>query len=183
MQYPLSHRNRRSIRLKNFDYAQAGAYFITICTHHKECLFGEIIEGSMQLNSAGVMIRDLWQAQALQFPSIVLDAFIVMPNHIHGIISTVGATLVVAQPASVAPVKVPSIADIVGAFKSRSTLEYIRGVKAVNWRAFNGRLWQRNYYEHVIRNEASMASIREYIVNNPLQWQFDKENPDRAPYY
>ncbi|HRH75881.1 MAG TPA: transposase [Cellvibrionaceae bacterium] len=180
MQPSFTRQKRQSLRLKNFDYSQAGTYFITICLNHKECLFGEIVQGAMLLNPAGEMISALWQAQTLQFPSIRLDAYVVMPNHIHGIISTVGATLVVAQPASVAPAKVPSIADIVGAFKSRSTLEYIRGVRALNWRAFNGRLWQRNYYEHVIRNEASMTSIREYIVNNPLQWQFDKENPYRV---
>ncbi len=177
MQYPFSQRNRRSIRLKNFDYTQAGAYFITICTNHKECLFGEIIEGSMQLNSAGVTIRDLWQAQALQFPSIVMDAFVVMPNHIHGIISTVGASLAAAQPALVAPAKVPSITDIVGAFKSRSTLAYIHGVNNDNWRGFDRRLWQRNYYEHIIRNDVSLTGIREYILNNPRQWELDCENP------
>lgn len=175
MQYSLSKRTRRSIRLKNFDYTQAGAYFITICTNLKECLFGEIIEGSMQLNSAGVMIRDLWQAKALQFPDIVMDAFVVMPNHIHGIISTVGAPLVVAP--STVPAKQPSITDIVGAFKSRSTLAYIRGVNNDNWRGFNGRLWQRNYYEHTIRNDVSLTGIREHILNNPRQWELDRENP------
>ncbi|MDR6195380.1 transposase [Siphonobacter sp. SORGH_AS_0500] len=137
--------HRRSIRLKGYDYSQAGLYFITICVQNRECLFGEILKGELFLNEAGQMVVSQWSALPERFKNIVLHEFVVMPNHFHAIleIETVGATLVVASSAK-------------------------------NWRSFNGKLWQRNYWEHIIRNEQSYQTISNYIVNNPLNWETDQ---------
>ncbi len=110
------------------------------------------------------MIDSQWCELPNRFPSVVLHEYVVMPNHFHGVIELVGA-----DTKSVA-----TIGDVVGAFKSLSTDEYIKNVKQNNWRPFAGKLWQRNYYEHVIRNEESYLKIAEYIQNNPLNWQKDK---------
>ena len=186
-------RQRRSLRLQGYDYAQAGAYFVTLCTQGRECLFGEIMDGKMLLNDAGRMVNEEWHALPQRFPTVELDAFVVMPNHVHGIIviassgnnpAPVGAGLVPARNGAttrVAPTLgdrvAPTLGDMVGAFKSRVTVKYVHGVKSNGWLSCHGRVWQRNYYEHIIRDEASLHRIREYIVNNPLQWALDRENP------
>lgn len=167
MPYDPNRHHRRSIRLKGYDYSQAGAYFITLCTQDRACLFGKVVNGEMRLNDAGRMVLAEWNRLPERFPHLVLDAFVVMPNHVHGILvitdpaptvgATVGATLVVA----------PTVGNIIGAFKSRVTVEYIRGVKTSGWPPFRGRLWQRNYYEHIIRNERALNAIRQYIMENP----------------
>ena len=371
MGYEPGWHHRRSIRLRGYDYAQAGAYFITICTQNRECLFGEVVDGEMRWNDAGRMVAAEWAALVNRFPNIELDAFVVMPNHVHGIIvirgpgatarvratpvvapagaamdaTRVGATLVVAPdeygatpvvapdeygatpvvapdeygtttpgatpdamrvratpvvapagaaidgaaPDGAAPdgaamdatrvgatlvvapneygatpvvapnehgattpgatpdavrvratpvvapnehgattpgatpdaVRVratlvvapngattngattrvaptdgattggavpvgatagvaPTVGDIVGAFKSITTVGYIRGVKQFGWPPFAGRLWQRNYYEHIIRDEREWHRIRRYIAANPTRWPRDRENPRRA---
>jgi len=298
---PERHR-RRSMRLKGYDYSQAGAYFVTICTQGRACLFGEVVDGEMRLNDAGRMVVAEWERLPALFPNVVLDAFVVMPNHIHGIViltdpaddatdgataigatisgattggaATGGATTRVAPttagddatpvgaglvpalstmarddadpvgadlvPAPSVPVPstpaqsvpapsvpapstpaqsvpapsvpapsmpapstpaqsvpapsvpapsmpapstpalstpAPTLGDVIGAFKSRVTVEYIRGVKTFGWTPFDRRLWQRNYHEHIIRNEEALNRIRRYIVENPIRWAFDRENP------
>jgi REP element-mobilizing transposase RayT len=183
----VQHHRRHSLRLKNYDYAQAGAYFITICTQDRACLFGDIVDGEMRLNEIGRMVISEWDMLPERFPNVVLDAFVVMPNHVHGIIvitsiADVGAGLVPAPNGSTtqnwATTRVaPTVGDVVGAFKSRITVEYVRGVKTSGWPPFRGCLWQRNYYEHIIRDEAALHAIREYTANNPLQWALDRENP------
>jgi putative transposase len=181
MPYDPNRHHRRSIRLKGYDYSQAGAYFITLCTQDRACLFGKVVNGEMRLNDAGRMVLAEWHRLPERFPQVVLDAFVVMPNHVHGILvitdpaSTVGATTRVA-PTRVAP----TVGNIIGAFKSRVTVEYIRGVKTSGWPPFRGRLWQRNYYEHIIRNERALNAIRRYILENPLRWHLDRENPART---
>jgi len=182
--------HRRSIRLRGYDYAQAGAYFITIVAQGRECLLGQVVNDEMQLNDAGRMIWDEWQALAHRFPAVELDQFVVMPNHVHGIVRIVGASLVDAHDGMTttegattrrATTRVaPTLGDIVGAFKSITTNEYIRGVKTLGWQSFPGRLWQRNYYEHIIRDDASLNRIRRYIVDNPAQWPNDDENPKKG---
>ena len=175
---------RRSIRLKGYDYSQGGLYFITICTQNQLCFFGEIENGEMVLNNAGLMIEHQWQKLIVCFDKIKLHEFVVMPNHFHGIIEFVGVPLVgtrdmgdtqntkqqTGQPQGIAP----TVGDVVGAFKSLSTNNYIQGVKNNNWKPFNKKLWQRNYYEHIIRDEESCYQISEYIQTNPLKWQDDK---------
>ncbi len=281
MSTPLS---RHTIRLKGYDYAQAGAYFVTLCTQGHSCLFGEIVDGTMRPNDAARMVQAQWHALSTRFPGVELDAFIVMPNHIHGIIINVGAGLVPARgagaepgivgdhkgrpyggetTAGVMPARIvgaglvpvrsagarpgmagdhegrpyggsltagamptrsvgaglvpargvgagpgtvgdhkgrpcgdlpdghggqavggaarsgiaPAIGDIVGAFKSITTVLYARGTRQSAWQPFRDRVWQRNYYEHIIRDQASLDRIRQYIADNPMRWPTDRENP------
>ena len=195
MKYNPNIHHRRSIRLKGYDYSREGLYFITICVKNREYLFGNISDGKMILNDAGRMVETEWLKMPERFSNIRLHEFIVMPNHFHGIIEIVGATLVVAPeeieepnnrsttrvaPTTVAPTVAPTVAttlgDIVGAFQSIVTVEYIRGVKKYNWQQFDGKLFQRNYWEHIIRNEKSFLTISEYIINNPIKWNTDKYN-------
>jgi len=184
---PPLHR-RRSIRLPGYDYSQAGAYFVTIVTQDRACLFGDVVDGEMRWNDIGQMVAAEWDALPNRFPTVALDAFAIMPNHIHGIIviatnenaNDVGAGLVPAQDMTTtgATTRVaPTVGDIVGAFKSLTTVCYTHGIKTYRWPPFRHHLWQRNYYEHIIRNEESLNRIREYIVNNPIQWDLDRENP------
>jgi REP element-mobilizing transposase RayT len=263
MPYDPNRHHRRSIRLKGYDYSQAGAYFITICTQDRACLFGKVVNGEMRLNDAGRMVLAEWNMLPERFPHVVLDAFVVMPNHVHGIVvitnpatddtattaptivgtglvpvpnagtmgaapntgtmgavpdtgtmgaapdagtmgaapdagmmgaapddgATIVGTGLVPVPDDGATTRVaptvgdivaPTVGDIVGAFKSRVTVEYIRGVKTSGWPPFRGRLWQRNYYEHIIRNERALNAIRQYIIENPRRWQMDRENEART---
>jgi len=183
---------RHSIRLKGYDYSRAGLYFITICIQNRLHLLGHIENREMILNDAGRMVKNEWVKLPERFQNIVLHEYIVMPNHFHAILEIVGATLVVAQnnmvaqnetndyfmgqpqgqPQGFAPTG-KTVGDMVGAFESITTVEYIRGVKNNNWQKFDKKLWQRNYWEHIIRNEQSYLKISEYIVNNPANWNND----------
>ncbi len=185
-------RNRKSIRLKTYDYSRAGAYFITICAKNRGCLFGEIIEEKMVLNNAGQMVESVLAELSVRFPKIELDESIIMPNHFHGIIlfsrhyreeSCIGHSALdnhrgqgdyKNRPYGTPP---DTLGRIVQAFKSITTLKYINGVKHYHWPSFSEKLWQRNYYEHIIRDENDLEQIRGYIINNPMQWESDKENP------
>jgi REP element-mobilizing transposase RayT len=157
MTYDPNRHHRRSIRLKGYDYSQAGAYYVTICTHNHEPLFAPA--------PVGQMTTHWWDEIANKFESTSLDAFVVMPNHIHGII------LLHEQPASSEPVP---LGQVIQWFKTMSTNAYIRGVKELGWKAFTGRVWQRNYYEHIIRNERALHAIRLYIEANPENWEGDQ---------
>jgi len=178
MKYNPDTQHRRSIRLIDYDYSQAGLYFITICTQDRLCLFGQIKGDKMNFNDAGQMIETQWLNLAQRFPNIKLGEYITMPNHFHGIIKIVGAPLVgaqnnikpqIGQPQGIAP----TVGTMIGAFKSITTNKYVGGVKQNNWQRFNKKLWQRNYYEHIIRNEKSYRQISEYIKTNPAKWQDD----------
>jgi REP element-mobilizing transposase RayT len=169
--------SRKGPRLSMYDYSSAGYYFVTICTRHRECFFGEIIKEAMSLNCAGQMIASAWSDMPRRFNQVSLDSFVVMPNHIHGIIILkngigVGADLVSARIC---------VSRVIQAFKSTSTNEYIRRVNQKGWDKFDKTLWQRSFYDHVIRNEKDLLRIQEYILNNPLQWAMDEENPDCQP--
>ncbi len=166
---PRVHR-RRSARLPGYDYARVGAYFVTICTQDRVCLFGQIADGAMSVNDAGAMIVRHWEQIPQRFPTVTVDEFVVMPNHIHGV-------LVFAAPPVEATWPVAPLGRVIGAVKSETTVAYGRRVVANRWPAFRGRLWQRNYYEHVIRGDEALGRIRKYIRDNPLQWAFDRENP------
>jgi len=164
--------HRRSIRLPGADYA-AGAYFVTICTHERQCLFGTITAQMMFLNAWGAIVTECLQAIPLHFPSVTLDEFVVMPNHVHGMIvihEPVGAQQqshrrYAAPLQNVAP---GSLGAIVRSFKSAST-------KRINLpRETPGNvLWQRNYHEHIIRDEADENRIRAYVIANPQLWAQD----------
>ncbi len=192
---PDKHR-RRSIRLKEYDYALAGAYFITVCTQGRLSLFGEVVDGVVQLNDAGRIIQIAWEELPKYYVGVETDAFVVMPNHIHGIIVLVGAgpracpaggrvqgpapTISsmlgnTEQPQGVATIM--SLPNVIHRFKTITTKRYADGVKQYGWTPFPGRLWQRNYYEHIIRSEESLNHIRQYIAGNPMNWTIDRENP------
>ena len=215
MNDPRKH-HRRSIRLQGYDYTRAGAYFITICTQGRECLFGEIVDGEMILNELGRIVQEEWEKTPAIRREMELDAFVVMPDHIHGIViirespvgddgagdgmgngvgngmgngmgngvgNGVGAygntplhTPPNTQPqTNHAPFRSPSktIGAIVRGFKAAST-------RSINARRFSpgAPVWQRNYYEHIIRDDAEWNQIREYIEYNPARWKEDEEYPD-----
>ncbi len=158
---------RRSIRLRGFDYAQQGAYFVTICTHQRACLFGEIADDEMRFNTTGSVAHGVWMGLPTHYPHVELDAFVVMPNHVHGIV-VLGSGI---QPT---PVKLESLSEIIRGFKTFSA----RQINRSRSRPGN-RVWQRNYYDHVIRDEVGLDRIRQYIVDNPARWAEDPENPAR----
>ena len=162
---------RRSIRLKGYDYSQAGAYFVTVCTHRRACLFGEIVGDAMRPNACGTIVMQAWDVLPTHYPHVALDAFVVMPNHVHGIVlfadDTLGAGL---KPAPTH--KHHALSEIVRAFKTFSA-------RTINERRATpgAPVWQRNYYEHVVRDETALNRIREYIANNPARWADDPDNP------
>jgi len=181
-------RHRRSIRLKGYDYTQPGAYFVTLVTYDRVPLFGEIVNGEMQLNPLGEIARAEWFQTAVIRPYVVLhpDEFVAMPNHVHGIIwivdDTVGAqrrcaptdrAVGGATPTNVIP---GSLGAIVRSFKSATTkrINVLRG-------ASGDSIWQRNYYEHIIRSERALNAIRRYILNNPAKWTKDAEYLEMTP--
>ena len=180
MPYNSNIHHRRSIRLKGYDYSQAGAYFITICCENRGCRFGKIENGEMLLNEFGQIAHNEWMKLAERFENFELDVFQIMPNHIHGIIAlnTVGATLAVAQKNVVnnydlrAGASPATVSDIVGAYKSLVANGCLEIYKLKN--ESMGKLWQRNYHEHVIRNEQSYYTISNYIIDNPAKWNEDK---------
>ena len=167
MTYDPEKHHHRSIRLKGFDCSRSAAYFITICVQNRECLFGTIAQHQMRSNEAGQMVSVEWLALSARFPSIILDEFVVMPNHFHGIINI--------SPDSADN---PTLGKIIGAFKSIVNNNYITGVKNQGWTPFERRLWQRNYYEHIVRDDSALQKIQQYIQDNPLTWQTDSLYPD-----
>lgn len=177
MKYNPEKHHRRSIRLKGYDYSQVGAYFVTICAQNRACLFGDIVGGEMRLNDTGKIVADSWRWLASQYDYVELDEWVVMPNHIHGIIvvnDRRGDSRI--APTRTAPTgKRKPIGRLIGAFKTVSTkhINIMRGTPGIP-------VWQRNYYEHIVRNDESLNRIREYIKNNPLQWKLDRENPNVA---
>ena len=166
MRYDPFIHHRRSIRLKGYDYSQVGAYYVTIVAAHRECLFGEIENGEMCLNDLGNIVREEWLQTAQVRPNVELDEFVVMPNHFHGILAIAGDDRA-PHPGS--------LGAIMSQFKSIVT-------KRVNeMRDTPGApVWQRNYYEHIMRDDGDLNRIREYIINNPANWDADDENPKSA---
>jgi len=181
--------HRKSIRLKEYNYSQAGLYFITICCQNRICRFGNVVDGEMMLNEFGIVAYNEWVKLSERFSNFELDVFQIMPNHMHGIILlndiSVGAGVNPAQndlytqndgktndnnrtTARVAP----TVSNIVGAYKSLVANGCLDIFKSQN--ETMGKLWQRNYYEHIIRNEKSYQTITEYIINNPAKWVDDK---------
>jgi putative transposase len=178
----VSKHHHRSIRLRGYDYTQAGAYFVTIVMRDRACLFGEVVNGEIRPNQFGRIVQSTWGELSDHYAGVECDAFMVMPNHFHGIVVIagvpVGADLRVGPYSEGAHVGAP-LPTIIQWFKTMTTNTYMRGVKTQGWAPFYGRLWQRNYYEHVVRGENELHRIREYIANNPLQWEMDRENPLR----
>ena len=186
--------HRQSIRLRDYDYSWAGAYFVTACVLQRKCLFGEIIDGKMILTETGRIVMATWSDIPNHYKNISLDESIIMPNHIHGIITIAevnsGGNGRVANP----PLRINATGKDLNSVeaglkpahveKQYGLPEIIRGFKTFSSRRINVlrnnpgcSIWQRNYYERVIRNEQELTNAREYIVNNPLKWELDKENP------
>ena len=189
MKYNPHIHHRRSIRLKGYDYSQAGAYFITICTHDRECLFGKIAGGEMTLNDAGKIANKCWIQIPKHFPNVILYEHIVMPNHVHGIIELVkndATNVVVVGVQNFEPLQQQqqSTEPPRNEFQKiipRSIGSIIRGYKIGVTKWFRNKsqpqpqpVWQRNYYEHIIRSEQSYQTISDYIINNPAKWKDDK---------
>jgi REP element-mobilizing transposase RayT len=175
MKFDPQKHHRRSVRLKRYDYTQAGAYFITMVTYQRELLFGEIMDGEMRLSPMGQIAEEHWCAIPEHFPQVVLGTYVIMPNHVHGIIiiQPVGATQWVAPTTTANGPKRGSIGAIIGAYKMSVTR---RIQKELNETA----IWQRNYYEHVIRNDEDHNRIHLYIEANIDNWAMDDENPVKS---
>lgn len=181
---------RRSIRLQGYDYSRPGSYFITICTHNRECLFDTIVDGEMVLNEFGRIVSQEWVKTGEIRDEIKLDRWVIMPNHFHGIvwIKTTGNGISRCRrgdrpgrgTARRAPTVeqfgkpvVGSLPTIVRAFKSAVTkrINQLRNTPGM-------KLWQRNYWEHIIRNDDELNRLRQYIMDNPMKWETDRENPE-----
>jgi len=177
MNYDPTRHHRRSVRLPAYDYAQAGAYFVTMVTHRRQCLFGEIADGRVTLNPCGQVVEDEWLRSTQIRPGIRLDTFIIMPNHIHGIVVMGEQTTVVgAHSCAPLPYRPPrSLGSFIAGFKSAATkrINEIGG-------APGHLVWQRNYFERVIRNEEELNRVRQYINDNPERWEEDRENPNNV---
>jgi len=173
--------SRKQLRLKHYDYTESGVYFVTVCSRNRECLFGDIVGATgrspaLQLNAYGNIVRDEWLKSAVIRNEITLDAFVVMPNHIHGIIFIIRATGRSPLHDTMKPgLRSRSLGAFMAGFKSSTTkqINIMRTTPGIP-------VWQRNYYEHVIRTDDELNKTREYIINNPMQWELDEENPLHA---
>ncbi len=218
MKDDIRRRGRRSIRLKGYDYARAGAYFVTMVTQDRARLFGQLEENGMRLNDGGRAVQRIWDEIPTHYPGVDIDAFVVMPDHVHGIILLTGdgragpkaplghppstglpsrghppstalpsqghppSTALLSQghprggapnPRGVAPTSSTaptlSLADVVQRFKTMTMKLYSDGVRQLGWKPYRGRLWQRNYYERIIRDDAALNRVRQYIARNPTR--------------
>ncbi len=197
---------RKSLRLTGYNYNKSGFYFITICIYNGDYIFGRVKNNKMILNEKGVMINKWWSKLSKKFINIKLDKYVIMPNHIHGIINLVGADPGVCPPKNGenpsrnyfihelefynksikgehnknstkgehmgSPLQASNVAipRIVQWFKTMTTNEYIKNVKQKNWTPFYYKLWQRSYYDHIIKTKKELFAIRKYILNNPSNW-------------
>lgn len=195
--------DRRSIRLKGYDYSNEGLYFVTICCQDMAHRFGKVVNGQMLLNSAGLMVDNWIKELDNKFPDIRIDEYVIMPNHLHLIIENIGLhnAAVVRVDLCVDPlpdlcanpfpdlcvdpnnqIKRQAEGEHIGSplrrivqwLKTMTTNSYIQGVKTLGWEPFYKKLWHRNYYEHIIRDDRAHHNIAEYIKNNPLKWETDK---------
>jgi REP element-mobilizing transposase RayT len=166
--------HRRSTRLRGYDYSQSGAYFVTVCVRNRQSVFGKVTNGRMMLREAGRMVEEEWLKTPAVRPQVQLDEFVVMPNHFHGIIMIRNEPTIVGATRRVAPTgpTAGSVGAMMAQFKSIAT----KRMRALGHSSF---AWQRNYYEHIVRDEDSLNRIREYILTNPLRWDLDQENPER----
>jgi putative transposase len=156
----INYPTRKQLRLQNFDYSQAGAYFVTICSFNKKCIFGDITGDQAHLNSLGSLVTETWKELTDIYPFVSLDSWVLMPNHFHGVI-----WLNDDNPGE-------SLSSIITTFKAVSA----RRARTVLNRSLY--LWQKGFYERIVRNQKDLFRIRQYIKDNPAQWSLDRENPD-----
>ena len=164
--------HRRSIRLKEYDYASEGAYYVTIVTQGRECMFGEIVDSEMYLSHNGEIVQKWWDEILVHFPNVETGAFVIMPNHIHGIIFITNS-ISHEVGGEAPPLRKPTFGQIIGYLKYQSTKE----MNAVNNTGTITKFWQRNYHEHIIRNEKELKQKTNYILENPSRWDDDQANP------
>lgn len=189
--------HRRSIRLQGYDYSQAGGYYVTIVAWQRECLFGEVVNKEMTLSRYGEIVQKWWEEIPVHFTNVETGAFIVMPNHVHGIVviserrGTVSVPMEYGaneishdddisseiQGGETPPLRAPTLGQIVAYFKYQSTKE----MNLLDNTGTVTKFWQRNYYEHIIRNETDLQNKTDYIESNPLLWDDDDENPNNTP--
>jgi putative transposase len=174
-------KNRQSIRLPEYDYSQTGAYFVTVLTYQRECILGDVIDDEVSLSEIGKIVEAVWREIPAHFPNVSSDEYVIMPNHVHGIIR-IESDIVRARHAS--PLRVHanksspkgtdsrSLGAIIGSFKSAVTkrIHLLQGFQNIH-------LWHRNYYEHVIRNVRDYERVLDYIQSNPINWEQDSEYP------
>lgn len=176
--------HRRSVRLREYDYRSFGAYFITICTYERRSLFGNIREGEVTLSEMGAYVRAEWMRTAEMRPHVMLDAFVVMPNHFHAVVlfedmslssendGTATSRACCCTPLPQAPV---ALGAVVNGFKASVTtrINTLRNTPGVP-------VWQRNYHEHIVRSGASLQALRKYVATNPARWYEDVLHPEKA---
>ena len=160
-------RNRKLNRLKNYDYSQAGHYYVTVCTKDRHECLGAIKDGAMIFNECGEIVDRYWAQIPQHYGNVRLDEFVVMPNHVHGIIIIDG--IVGTEHCSVPTIKLVSLSQIIKSFKDVTTKQ-IRSQCGIHFS------WQRSFHDHIIRDEYDLDRIREYIANNPFKWDDDIEN-------
>jgi len=163
------HPKRKRVRAPHWDYRQAGSYSVTICADNRECLFGSMREGKVELTAIGRSVEEAWRDLPKHYSNIVLDEFVVMPNHFHGILVISDSPYIhhdAGIKRSFGNIEAGSLSSIIRAFKAGVT------------RNAGGRIWQTGFHEHVIRDENDLCNHRQYIRNNPARWEFDRENPD-----
>ena len=172
MSYNNNFHHRRSTRLQGCDYSAPGFYFITICAKNREHLFGEILDGEMRLNDDGEIAKQYWGNVSKYYDQIFIDSMVVMPNHLHVIVLIVNGSRGGVTPPLPRANYFPTLGQIIGYYKYQTT-------KIINEKndLIGRKIWQRNYYDRIIRNEKSLQKIRDYIINNPFNWQLDIENP------
>jgi putative transposase len=159
-----------STRLSGWDYAGAGWYFVTLCTRNHTCFFGDVVDGVMHLSPIGEIVAEEWQKTPLIRPNVRLDEWVIMPNHLHGIIiiePVETSRRDVSTTTTPSRLKAGSLGAIIGQVKSICT----KRIWAIGYTDF---AWQTRFYDHIIRNESSLKRIREYIVNNPAEWKEDR---------
>jgi len=188
MKYDPQKHHRRSIRIPGYDYSQAGAYFITMVTHGGACSFGGVVDGEVRLSDFGLIADECWRLIPEHFPAVELSAYVVMPNHVHGIIilhdrdgrgtpdnHSTGTIYRARTPVEqFQKPTVGSIPTIIRTYKAAVTRRIGRELNFIN-------IWQRNYYEHIIRSDDEHARIHQYIESNPANWATDRQNPQNPP--
>jgi putative transposase len=166
---------RKRLRLSGYSYAHPGSYFVTVVTYGRLCHFGRIEAGMMRLNHAGTMVDRWWCELAIRFPGIGVSPYVVMPNHLHGVITIHDVpTTQTGSSTSPASAMLPRMLQW---FKTMTTNEYLRGVACAQWPPLEGKLWQRGYHDHIMRADADFERVAEYIAANPARWDEDQENP------
>ena len=186
---PDRHR-RRSVRWRGYAYSSEGAYFVTTTLHNGVPLLGRVIDERVRLSPAGEMVASVWSELPQRFPFVSLDAYVVMPDHVHGILILHNNSVARAEPLQrteddgLPDPELPghargttsnSLGRVMQAFKSLSTRAYGEGVRNAGWPAYEGRFWQRSFYDRVLRNDRELWAIREYIRLNPAKWAMSQD--------